>query len=165
MALKIKWRVQPKETGRWASFHKRGWPEAIYKTENGDEAAAIIYCFDSYESCRVKENNHGPLTLCVADHSRWPWRWIKLERKFTTLQAAKEAFEETIKQFPHWVYGYEDPAIRAILGELKFRVMREEIKKCSLGHETRIQIYDFKNYNWVWYCKECQETLGDPNGI
>lgn len=42
----------------------------------------------------------------------------------------------------------------------------EKSKICEWCHnESFIQIYDFKNNIWVWYCEICQETIDDPNGI
>jgi len=38
-------------------------------------------------------------------------------------------------------------------------------KTCSIGHVTDVQIYDFKNKCWIYYCEKCQETVDDPNGI
>lgn len=44
---------------------------------------------------------------------------------------------------------------------MKERIVRGA-KKCSCGNVTHIQIYDFVNHIWIWYCKKCQSTIGDP---
>lgn len=37
------------------------------------------------------------------------------------------------------------------------------LKQCACGNLTNIQIYDFVNNIWVWYCEKCQSPIDDPN--
>lgn len=65
--MKIKWKVQEAPTGRYRSFHHRGWPIAEF--ENGSYAATL-YCVDDYIPRRVKQGDHAPLVITVALHGK-----------------------------------------------------------------------------------------------
>lgn len=105
MKLKLKWKVQEKETGRYASFHKRGWPDAEY--ENGD-TAVMITCEDSYNITRAKTGNHEPLTILFRDYNHGDpekygyARTLKLKQKFNTLDEAKKFITEYLKNHPEF---------------------------------------------------------------
>ena len=93
MKPKIKWKVAEKETGRYASFHKRGWPDAYYS--NGDIAAAL-YCDDSYCPRLAKTGEHGDITVRIADYSTTPWRWRTLVKRCKTLPDAKSLVDAAL---------------------------------------------------------------------
>lgn len=103
--MKIKWKVQPAPTGRYRSFKQRGWPIADY--ENGKYCASIS-CDDSYDPRDVKAGTHGELTLSIADHSQTPWKRRTASKRFKTLQEAKDALPELLKNHPHFVPKKED---------------------------------------------------------
>lgn len=96
--LKIKWVVQPQAVGRYRSFERRGWPVAEYADGT---TAGSIRCVDDYVPRVVKNGNHEPLTLMVADHSQTPFKWMKATKQFTTLREAKAALTAILEKHPH----------------------------------------------------------------
>lgn len=94
---KIKWKVAEKETGRYASFHRRSWPTAYY---NNGAVAASILCETEYIPSQMKTGNHSPLTLMIADYSFYPYKWARLKTSFATLQELKDAFQKFIDAHP-----------------------------------------------------------------
>lgn len=103
--LKIKWNVQPASTGRFRSFYPRGWPSAVYA---GEMTCAMIRCEDSYIPRNAKEGKHGPLTLCIADHSQQNehglgFKWMRCKETFATLDEAKAALPKFLEQFPKYI--------------------------------------------------------------
>lgn len=97
--LKLKWKISPKPTGRYASFDKRSWPSADF--ENGKCAAQII-CETDYSLQCAKSGNHGELIVMVADHSATPWKWRKLKETFATIENAKLATLEMFEKHPEF---------------------------------------------------------------
>jgi hypothetical protein len=98
LTLKVVWKVSESPTGRYRSFHKRGWPSAEY--ENGG-CAAQIYCDEEYRPSEAKTGDHPALSLHIADHSQTPWKWRTVKQRYGTVQEAKEAFKEILKMNPH----------------------------------------------------------------
>ena len=105
MKLKLKWKVQTKETGRYASFHKRGWPDAEY--ENGD-TAAMITCKDSYSFTKAKSGNHEPLTIlleiitmAILKNMGMP-ELLKIKATFPNLTEAKNFITGYLERHPEF---------------------------------------------------------------
>lgn len=98
--MKYRWRVSDKPVGKYKSFDKREWPEAIY--ENG-MPAAHIGCYDEYEPSKVKTGEHAELTLFVADHSVIPWTWRTLKGRYSTLKQTKDALTRFLKKSLHYI--------------------------------------------------------------
>lgn len=97
--MKLKWKVDPKPTGRFSSFDARGWPRA--EDENGEIQAAIHaegiarVLTIQYTPEKAKSND---LTLRVRvridsapdDVEKYgKWRWATLKNSFSSLAAAK----------------------------------------------------------------------------
>lgn len=102
--IKLKWKMADAPTGRFKSFHKRGWPSA---TKHGtDIPMASIECEDSYTADKAKSGEHAELIVRIADwtpptdktKARWQWRTLKA--RFTSLEAAKAAALETLIKNP-----------------------------------------------------------------
>lgn len=100
MNVKLNWKIQSKPTGQYASFEKRGWPEAYYI--NGDIAAAI-YCTDSYDIKIIGDADHDLLTVQIADYSVNPWRWRRIKKRCFTLQEAKDLVQEILQKYPQFI--------------------------------------------------------------
>lgn len=98
--MKLKWKVQQKETGNFSSFHKRGWPNAYY--ENGEYAGGI-YCNDSYSLNKVKSGNHGLLSVRFFDRSGNIPKSLLIEKRFLSLQDAKDSLQEILDKYPHFI--------------------------------------------------------------
>lgn len=93
----IKWRVMEKETGRFASFHRRGWPSAEHK-ESGRPLFAIDCPTDEYTNGRPP---HGPLFLRFAkSDGTGKWNWAILKQQFATIQELKARAKEIYEQHP-----------------------------------------------------------------
>ena len=63
--MKLKWKLDPPATGRYASFSVRGWPSAIYNTEQ-ELPAGVINSASGYKASRAKDGTHAPLHVAVA---------------------------------------------------------------------------------------------------
>lgn len=92
MPLKLIWRVCPESTGKYRSFHRRGWPTAYYPGE-GAKPAVFLSCADEYRPSRVREGAHGPITITVLHHnhpeSPNSWKQFNLKKQGATLDEAK----------------------------------------------------------------------------
>lgn len=104
--MKIKWKVGEEPTGRYRSFSKWLWPKAEY---SDGEACAIIYCADSYAPWRVRECNHAPLEVRIADHSmpsnpekKLGFTWRVFKKKCATLAEAKELVASVLAKHPEF---------------------------------------------------------------
>ena len=85
--MKLKWTVSEAPTGRYRSFHKRGWPYAEFADGRN---AAMIHCDDSYIPANVREGKHAPLFVYIADYSAGDsFKWRKLKMNAATLDDAK----------------------------------------------------------------------------
>ena len=99
--MKIKWKVTEKETGRWSSFHKRGWPTAYY---DKDCHCATILCEDGYAPYKVREGKHAELKMMVAQyHPNGSWQWKTLTKRFKTLQEAKDGLIMFLAAHPEFI--------------------------------------------------------------
>ena len=99
----IKWKVQPKPTGPYRSFEKRGWPDADYK--GTDQPAARIVCIDPYSRRRAKEQNHASLEVWIACHVTYPrvtFNWKRLKLRANNLEEAKKLATDFINQHPEY---------------------------------------------------------------
>lgn len=97
--IKLKWKVKEKQTGRYAAFHKRGWPGAHY--DGTDKAAVSIHCKDDYHIQLAKSGNHQPLEVWIADYNFSPgFKWRKVTQIFKTLNEAKEFALEFLNKHP-----------------------------------------------------------------
>jgi hypothetical protein len=104
--IKLTWRVAEAPSGRFKSFHKRGWPSAaFFGTET---PAATIDCEDSYTPKNAASGSHRELIVRVADHSPpksaddSTWRWRTLKARFTTLAAALAAAAKALADHPEF---------------------------------------------------------------
>lgn len=105
--IKLKWKNADAPTGRFRSFHKRGWPSATIK-DSDDLMVAMISCEDAFSAAAVKEKRHGELKVSIADWrrptdpdaGRWVWRTLKT--RFADLVAAKAAAKHFIDSHPEY---------------------------------------------------------------
>lgn len=97
----MKWKVQEKPTGRYASFFKRGWPQLFYPS---GELAASIVCEEDYRPYKVKTGEHAELGIIFYSYVEGAQKrkLLRLHRRFTTLASAKEAAAEIIGKHPEW---------------------------------------------------------------
>jgi hypothetical protein len=87
MKNQIKWLVEEAPTGRYRSFHRRGWPTAKHKITG--RTLFSIGCEDDYINGKPP---HGLLSLRVAkSNENDSWDWVVLKRKFETLAELKAA--------------------------------------------------------------------------
>lgn len=99
--MKLKWKVQPKPTGRYASFQYRGWPE-LYSP--GGSILARIHCSHVAYSHRVaKQADHDPLTVYVYHCQNRPNLSDWLGSRFATLSEAKAAAEAFFAEHPDYL--------------------------------------------------------------
>ena len=100
--VKIKWRVCPKATGRYASFNKRNWPHADW---SNSRPAGFVHCVDSYTPARSRgEDSHADLHVWVAlytkDGSTFNNRRLKNRAK--NLNEAKKLLQEFLEKNPDY---------------------------------------------------------------
>jgi maltose-binding protein MalE len=98
--VKYKWKVEPKPTGRYSSFDRRGWPSA--ETPSG-EAIAILSCATEYIPSLVKSGKHEPITMRIRIRSQknpTTWIWAKFTEQFATLPDAKNALQRYLQAHP-----------------------------------------------------------------
>jgi hypothetical protein len=95
---KLKWKVEPRDTGRASVFNKRGWPDASI---NGSPAF-MIRCDGAYSLAYAKSGNHAELALWVAKYhdDRPGFTWKKLKKRSATLKDAKALADEFMKANP-----------------------------------------------------------------
>lgn len=101
--IKLKWKVAPVPTGKYASFEKRSWPDCWYEN---DQPAASLSCPDEYVPSKVKEGNHQAITVRIAfwfpeyskEHGSFQWK--KLMKMFADIKEAKLAAETYVKNHP-----------------------------------------------------------------
>lgn len=82
-----------KPTGRYRSFHQRGWPTATYK----GQMMVFLTCPDEYIPARVKVREHSPITIVVCHRPQWldgGWERRKLLAKGFSLDEAKQIAED-----------------------------------------------------------------------
>jgi hypothetical protein len=85
--MKLEWRVGEAPTGRYRSFHHRGWPCAEFADGRN---AAMIQCEDSYVPANARDGKHAPLFIYIADYSAGEsFKWRKLKMTAATLDEAK----------------------------------------------------------------------------
>lgn len=100
MKLTLIWRVSDAPSGKYKSFSKRAWPMALHT--NGNPAAAI-YCADPYDPKKVATEEHGVLTVMIADWSVTPWKWRKASKECWTLAQAKAEAQRLLEKHIHFV--------------------------------------------------------------
>ena len=111
---KIAWRVQPKPTGAYRSFRKRGWPYGYKGNENGP-LLFTFHCEDEYTPARARgQQPHAPIRVRVAmlpteadgdDPGAFVWK--QLNRTFDTYRHAKQAAEKFYKSHAQRMNGYD----------------------------------------------------------
>ncbi len=104
--LKLKWKMAEPPSGRFKSFHKRGWPTA---TKHGTDIPMVsIECEDSYTPDRAKTGEHAELIVRIADWTKPTdptqarWRWRTLKARFTSLEDAKAAAKKFLDITPEF---------------------------------------------------------------
>jgi hypothetical protein len=103
---KLKWKMAEPPSGRFKSFHKRGWPSATMV--GSDHPMVSIDCEDSYTPAIAKDGSHRELTVRIADwtkptdstQARWKWRTLKA--RFTSLEDAKAAAKKFLDTTPEF---------------------------------------------------------------
>lgn len=102
--MKLKWKVAEPPTGRYRSFHRRGWPTADFL--NG-KPAVMLSCDDAYSPRRARgELAHAEIRVSVADHStvttdgRPTFTWRTAAKRATTLAEAKEIALKVLEAHP-----------------------------------------------------------------
>jgi len=98
--MKVKWKVDPKETGRYASFFKRNWPSAYYA--DGQYCAGIV-CADDYSPHRARTGQHEPLKLTIRDYSKPELTNVTAKARYATLEEAKAALLPILEKHPHLI--------------------------------------------------------------
>lgn len=96
--MKLKWKVQAEATGRYRSFHKRGWPSA---TNLDGDAIINLYCEDDYRPHSVKTGEHAEIFISIADYTcdrktEGYFKWRKLKKTAKTLAEAKTIAQEFV---------------------------------------------------------------------
>ena len=86
-----RWIVDPPPTGRYKSFHTRGWPSLIH-TESG-RCVAFLACRDPYEPWRLKTNDHAFIHIWLVGN-KVPNE--KLDKSYATLALAKAAAQDEV---------------------------------------------------------------------
>lgn len=102
---KITWKVAEPPSGRFRSFHKRGWPSAGIGPNS--QAAISIYCEDDYRPARVKTGEHAELKVTVAEwftrEGNTPsFHWRTMKQRFATLDEAKKFATEWYLAHPNF---------------------------------------------------------------
>lgn len=106
--MKLKWRVSPAPTGRYRSFEQRDWPLGMYRNED-ESPAAHIECEDEYVPQDVRDGNHRPLTVSVAQWvdpaergtgAAFQWRMVEVE--CATLAEAKALAQSVLDDRQHF---------------------------------------------------------------
>jgi hypothetical protein len=101
MAKLYKWKASATPTGQYRSFARRAWPTASYGADRDERIAAQILCRDDYTPHSARNGIHSPLTVQVADYSvATGFKWCAMKETFTTLDAAKQAFEALLMKNP-----------------------------------------------------------------
>lgn len=90
MKVKINWEVSQAPTGRYKSFHRRGWPVG-FTTNTPHEQRILIQCEDEYIPAKVKSGEHKPLMLKFDCWKDKKMMLVGLANKFSTLKEAKAA--------------------------------------------------------------------------
>lgn len=98
--VKIKWKVQEPETGRYRSFHKRGWPSAEFMD---GATCAYVSCEDEYTYARVKTGDHKPLILRMAKYEGNSWKWVTMKKQYATLKELKDAIPRILAAHPEFI--------------------------------------------------------------
>jgi hypothetical protein len=103
--MKIKWQVSSKETGRFASFHKRSWPTADYVGDDKLYVAGQILSTSEYEPRDAKTGSHEPLHVRAAvwENPRIPSHGAFEYKKIgvvATLAEAKKLLQDYINAHP-----------------------------------------------------------------
>lgn len=106
--VKLKWRVQEKPTGRYRSFHKRGWPTCSYVDDNMSHAGHIA-AVDG-RGYVPREAEDVLLEVWVACRSgQVNFTNLRMTKRFKGLKAAKAGLEDFIQRHPeHWPVGLRD---------------------------------------------------------
>ena len=102
--MKLYWKVSSVPTGRYRSFEKRAWPSAYYD-KDCQILAAYIACEDEYRPQNVKEGDHAPLIIRVADYSCQDrgFEWRKVKRLGDTLAEAKKIASDVLDKHPNFL--------------------------------------------------------------
>jgi hypothetical protein len=105
--MKFKWKVAPAPTGHYRSFESRSWPSAKYP--NGQPALLIRCETDEYVPSKVKNGDHGVLSVCIAQYygkkdrnQLGTFAWRTLKARFATLDEAKAAGEKFLNGHPEY---------------------------------------------------------------
>ena len=96
--MKLKWKIQPKPTGRFSSFVTRAWPSA--EDETGEARSCIYPEGEGITALRYTAENarctNIALRVRVRVQSkpedvarRGPWYWASLKKVFSNLAEAK----------------------------------------------------------------------------
>lgn len=93
--IKLKWRLGEKPTGRFKSFHKRGWPSAEYA--DGSPAASIAPEDNSGYWPNLAETT--VLITRVADRAGHTFVWRRLTARPVGVKAAKLVAQEFIDKY------------------------------------------------------------------
>ena len=101
--MKIKWKIEPKPTGKYASFEHRGWPSAVDEKER-PIAYILSTIGEDYYPSLVKTGSNAPLFVRVAIYSISinSFEWKRLKGTFETLQQAKDAFKNFAETHPDY---------------------------------------------------------------
>lgn len=100
MTTKLKWRVDPKPTGQYRSFHRRGWPTA----DVGEHTVARVSADQEYIPSNVKRGIHGLITvhLLIRTPTTKP-RWVRLKERAMSLTVAKELAQDWFNRNPQYL--------------------------------------------------------------
>lgn len=101
MPIKIKWLVQPKPTGRYKSFAKRGWPQAWY----GEDLVAAIHADEDYRPAIAGGLLCPALRVVVYDYRRGAQlrKSAQLKNRACSVDDAKRLVASFYKAHPDWL--------------------------------------------------------------
>lgn len=98
MSKKIVWRVQPKPTGRYRSFQKRGWPQAFLNDAEGSLIAAL-HADEDYPAPKQE------IRVVVYDHRKGMQerKSAQLKQRAKSVDHAKRLVQEFYNKNPEWL--------------------------------------------------------------
>lgn len=104
--IKLKWKNSDAPTGRFRSFHKRGWPTA--DIAGTDIMAVMLSCEVSYSKAAVDAKSHGEIKVSIADRRKpndpaaGAWVWRTLKERFHDLESAKATATRFVLAHPEF---------------------------------------------------------------
>ena len=107
MKRKLVWKIMDAPTGRYRSFHRRGWPSASFN----DDYMIGLSCEDDYRPANVKIGEHKEIRIRITDRQNVPpgggsWVLRTLKQQAKTLKEAKVIAQKFFDENPD-LFGLE----------------------------------------------------------